>query len=202
LKYYFFDSCAIACYYCEDVGSSIIRQLVDSGNGLIISSLSSLEGISALTNLRNGQHHGFNDSEYRKAVNAFQVDLTNKFLQLKIEDPHYTIALDLIKKYNIGTADALIIATSLHLSDTIANDGHKVFFITSDGKAFKAANAEGQDRDYYSAFHFWQCRCRECGNTFKVQKHANEKIVCPTCGRVICERCQIQNCTNTYIANL
>ena len=45
---YFFDSCAIARYYCDDLGSYILRKSIPEDSKKMISYLSLPETISAL----------------------------------------------------------------------------------------------------------------------------------------------------------
>lgn len=48
---FFLDSCAVARYYCNDIGTGIIKQIVHSDHGLLISSSSGVEVISALASI-------------------------------------------------------------------------------------------------------------------------------------------------------
>lgn len=203
MKFYFFDSCAIARYYCIDIGTSIIQQLVSSGNGLVMSSFSSVEVISAFAALKRGNHTGFGNPEFNNATNAFQADQDKKFLLLEMNSKSFNKAIELIKNYNtyrLHSADALLLATCLNFSDLAATDNHQVVFITSDQAVYDVAIIESQTRTYFSAFHFWQCQCRNCHSVFKIIKY--ELAKCPNCGQVVCNKCQITNCTNKLLVNV
>ena len=96
LTYYFFDSCAIARYYCNDVGTSIVTQLIDNqnGDGLLMSNLSTVEVVSALTQMKQANHHSFGQAKLNLAIAHFQQDAFSKFVQIPMNDIHFNKAID------------------------------------------------------------------------------------------------------------
>ncbi|WP_336766020.1 type II toxin-antitoxin system VapC family toxin [Paenibacillus sp. USHLN196] len=199
-KFYFLDTNAIARYYCNDIGSHITKQIVESGSGLIMSNFSYVEVISALAQIKRDQSFNtFNEPQFNIAIARFESELDSKFIQVKMNDSHFKKATDLIKQYTIHSADALIVATSLIVADTIEKDGHSLTFVTSDNQPYQVALAESQKRSNYSSYHFWKCNCLNCGSTIDVKKATS--ITC-TCRNTRCEKCIIENCSNSLVIDL
>lgn len=199
-KYYFLDTNAIARYYCNDIGTHIAKQIVDSGSGLLMSNFSYVEVISALAQIkRDQQFTSFNEPQFNIALAKFESDIDSKFLQIKMDDIHFKKATDLIKQYKIRSADALIVATSLMVADTIEREGHVITFVTSDKEPYEVALAESEKRSNYRAYHFWKCNCLNCGSTLNVKKATS--VIC-SCHETRCERCVIENCTNSLTVDL
>lgn len=197
MKFYFLDTCAIARYYCNDIGTNIIKQIVDSDStAVMILDFSTIEIVSALTKMKRENHIGFGDAEFDIALTDFENDINNKVFLVESEPSHYTKAKELIRKYDIDSADALIVAASLIFAEGAASRGHDIVFVTSDKKPYVVAVEESNTRSFYSAFHFWKCKCIHCGNIVKFVKC--KKVICPSCNQVICDRCEIVTCHNTY----
>lgn len=199
-KFYFFDTNAIARYYCNDIGSHIINQFVNSGSGLLMSSYSYVEVISALSQIRRDQSFPtFDTPQFNIAVSRFEAELDSKYLQIKVKEEQFKKAVELIKNYKIRSADALIVAASLMTADIFAAKGFELVFVTSDKEPYEVALAEAAKRPNYRAYHFWKCNCTECGNTLDVKK---AKTVTCSCGTIRCNNCVIGNCTNSLRVNL
>jgi hypothetical protein len=148
---------------------------------------------------RDNPFPSFAEAEFNIAVSRFESELDTKFVQTKINDIQFKKAVDLIKNYKIHSADALIVSSSLIFADIIGKAGHSVTFVTSDKEPYLVALEESAKRSNYKALHFWKCSCLHCGNTLDVVK---AKSVTCACGTVRCERCIIDNCTNSLTVDL
>lgn len=191
---YFWDTCAIARYYCNDLGTYILKDIVTDDNSIIISYLSIPETISALKRCVNDNTLNYTQEDYERDKQMFLRELEKKFVTVSPNKSILDRAVGIADKLGTAGADSVILATCLTTMELIRrdNEDEECTFVTSDKLLYRAACQVSGEYSYFKALHFWSCKCPHCGEKFIAQKH--KKNLCPACKKVVCEDCNSEYC--------
>jgi predicted nucleic acid-binding protein len=110
----FFDTSALVKRYYEEEGSEVVDGLVESGDEVVITSLSVVETASAL---RRKQNRGeLTADEVDRLLSAFFDEALDEFVILPMDESLSGTALDLVLKDDLRTLDSLQLAAALSLA--------------------------------------------------------------------------------------
>jgi len=136
---YFFDTSALVKRYHTESGTPIVNKIFDSHRYVYISSLTSLEVVSALD--RKKEEGVLSQDDLTITLEGFWADLkSERTAIIEIHDSHLKLAKNLILAHHLRPADALILSQSLILKGWAADES---FFVCSDKKLISAAQALG-----------------------------------------------------------
>lgn len=192
---YFFDTCAIARYYCDDLGSYVLRDVVPEGSKIAISYLSIPETVSALRQtVRDTKLSQFTESEYNDIRNKFLIEVKEKFVVLTLTNEILDYGAQLADELGTGGADSVILSTAIKLIQSLIGryPNEEMIFVTSDKRLYNASYELANKYEYFKVLHFWTCKCNHCGEVCISNKY--KKITCPNCNKIICEECHPYKC--------
>ncbi len=137
---FFVDTSALAKIYLNEVGSTWVRRWAKrgSGNVIIISHLTSIEFLAALS--RRQKEGNINIANFTILSGAFLTDKDEFYLTLDIDDPVIIRARSLVTRYPLRTLDAIQLASALEAINLL---GARPTFISADTRLLTAASAEG-----------------------------------------------------------
>ena len=196
---YFFDSCAIARYYCDDLGSYILRKSIPEDSKKMISYLSLPETISALKQcVIDTRLIAYNQEKYEIDRDLFLKEVEHKFVVIRLSEKVLDMGVKIVDKLGTRGADSVILATALLSinSMVIKFPKEEMIFVTSDMMLYLAACKLSQKYKYLKVLHFWSCKCNKCGQVFIANKH--NKILCPNCNAEVCGECNKDNCKENF----
>ena len=145
MNYFYLDASAWVKRYHTESGPNLVNLLFKKAiePQRIITSLWSLgETFAALNRIKN--RFGIPGGEFSKIAFAFFTDCENLQL-LPLGDSQLFNAILYIRKYNLNSADAYHLSTTLQLKKTLSTLNHKVIFIGADERLIKAIKGEGID---------------------------------------------------------
>jgi len=132
---YFFDSSALVKVYASEAGSDLAKALFyGPGHRLYTSWISLTEIPSALY-----RKSGLSRSQTDLLLIRFMTDYEQRCNEVRLSDAHALLAIDLIKQHSLTSADALILAQTLRLTERV----RRLILVTSDKRMIQAAEREG-----------------------------------------------------------
>ena len=132
----YFDASALAKRYVQEAGSPQISRLLAKGHPAT-SRLSEVEVASALS--RRAREGVIKTQERDRALEALQRDMS-AFYVVEIIPAVTTQAIHLLTRYRLRSADALQLASSLFLQNSLQSE---VEFVAFDQKLMDVAHREG-----------------------------------------------------------
>ncbi len=114
---YFLDTSALVKRYHQENGSHTIIQIFETEeNRILISSLSLAEFVSAINRVKNRGE--ISEEDFKFTLDKFTVDISiGRIGIVDITRVHIFSSTELIIKYNLFPADAVILAVSLELQE-------------------------------------------------------------------------------------
>jgi predicted nucleic acid-binding protein len=140
LALYYLDTSALVKLYVREPGTPVMLELAgeESGNGLVLLSLTPVEFRSAL---RRRQREGDVDGEQAlELLGSFAAHLDSRFIRHVLTDGVIEIALGLIDRYALRAYDALQLAGCVAMSASSPEGGP--VFVCADDELCKAARNE------------------------------------------------------------
>lgn len=141
---FFLDSSALVKAYVQEVGSLWMQSIVTAGSGKLInlSTLTSVEVISAIT--RRRQSGSLLPGSAATALNQFRLDLATRYTAFQITPTRIGGAMGLAEHHGLRGADAIQLATALHVAARlISTQGVVLTLVSADAELNIAARAEG-----------------------------------------------------------
>lgn len=144
---YFLDTSAVVKRYIPEIGSKWIQAITDisSGNGIIISRLTTVELVSALA--RRQRNTVISASDFTALRQAFLYDIADKrhsvktYFIINLTKDVLAEAQDLIVRHPLRALDSIQLACALKASKS---QQYGLFtFVTADKNLLAAATAEG-----------------------------------------------------------
>jgi len=139
------DASALAKRYALETGSAAADALFDSLSlsQMITTFLSYAETFSLL--LRKHNRGDISLSAFSFAVSALQAETINsqRFALLSISDSDIIRGVEFVRRYNINSSDAAILAAFLRYSSSQPSGAVPCILIASDKRFLRAAEAEG-----------------------------------------------------------
>ncbi|WP_435022741.1 type II toxin-antitoxin system VapC family toxin (plasmid) [Tundrisphaera sp. TA3] len=139
----YFDTSSLVKNYHAEVGSPLVRQLLDEeGTEVFISRLASVEMLSGFAGkVRTGV---FSSSDYGNLRKRFLADIKSRAIRpIRVLNAHYEFAGDLIGKHamsrQLRALDAIQLSVALHLHRSFPLD----HFVCSDQRLIDVARLEG-----------------------------------------------------------
>lgn len=129
----FFDTSALIKNYIEETGSEIVKQCIHQSTSVIVSSTTKIECFSVISRMMS------NNEMTDEEANYLHQQIVTDFLSFEVIPLNETlenIALEIVKKYQLRTLDAIQLASAL-------NAHHIQHFYASDTKLKIGAAAEG-----------------------------------------------------------
>jgi uncharacterized protein len=144
MRVYFLDSSALAKRYVTEQGSAWIQQLTDvaAGHLLVVSRLTWVEVISALSRLRREQTLSVVDVD--NVLQAFAYDWKVQYQIVEFDEFVAHEAGELLKRHPLRAYDAVQLASAYRLLRALGqNVAYPYTFLTADNRLLLAAQHEG-----------------------------------------------------------
>lgn len=137
---YFFDTSALLKRYVAEVGSDWVqRTLTEPENDPVISQITSVEVVAALT--RRGKNSTLKAQDIARALQQAEADINTGFLIIEVNADVVSTAVKLAKRHALQGYDALQLAAASTIF--IEVDPEPVIFVSADDELNAAAIAEG-----------------------------------------------------------
>ena len=141
---YFFDSSALVKRYSKEVGTAWVQSVTatTSGNTIIITSITSIEIMSAITRLRRD---GKIKLKIAKSIRSLvEQHLNTEYISVQMSDKTVTQAKDLLEKHPLRAYDSVQLASALEVNIRLINSGlSPIVFVSADSRLLTAASTEG-----------------------------------------------------------
>lgn len=128
MEHLFFDTSALVKRYCDETGTEVVDELIESEETtVVLTSLSVIESVSAFRRKYN------TDDVSREVVNeliaSFFREALSEFLLLPMEESLFEDSFELILEDDLRTLDSLQLSAALALTDEIED----LTFVCADG---------------------------------------------------------------------
>jgi len=143
---YFLDASTVVKYYATEPGSSWVRRLIDHEEQPVLISHVTIAEVSAALGIleRVGRLTATRASDY---WDRFLHDASGRLRLVPVDLTTCRRAADLCRKHPLKAYDAVQVAVSLALRDSLANEGLALTFVSGDSTQLEAAEAEGLTTD-------------------------------------------------------
>lgn len=217
------DASALSRKFYDDIGKSNLEKIFSrSDDSFFVPEIGIIETISALLSSVNSQ--AISLDEYGAAKSAlYNMIENNEIYVISPENGFYwNECISILEEYKLepeksfNGADSIYINSSRKVAETLAPEGIRVIFVTSDNKLYNACKEE----DSFDTFHFWTCnfgcghanvipvkgakdtpakqvKCNNCNSMFEVKPEKISPNTCQECGSH-CHECNINICPSTY----
>lgn len=135
MKFYFFDTSALAKRYHKETGSDNVDGIFDQKDRtIVISNITITEMISAFKRKENAGEIDFETMEL--LVSKFFADVLAEFVVLELTNEHIKESIRLVTERNLRTLDALQLGTALEIK------GVGCIFVSADKNLCETARDE------------------------------------------------------------
>lgn len=135
MSVFYLDTSAWVKRYVQEAGSSWIHRLFNGRERLLCNNLGYVEAVAALSRRAP-------ESNLDQLISRLQLDW-QEMTQLSIDSPQFEQAGHLALQYRLRGADAVHLASVLHLQTILAEVEQSVVLVTSDSELFAAAQTAG-----------------------------------------------------------
>ncbi len=137
---YYFDASAWVKRYYLETGTVWIQDLFFQNPLMACSNLGFIEVAATLARKRKADE--IDTIQHDQKQSELESDWEN-FIQIQCSDKVTSKAIDLAKSYALRGADAIHLASALHLYGLFSFTEHQLIFVTSDIELKEAAQAAG-----------------------------------------------------------
>lgn len=137
---YYFDTSALLKRYVAEEGSAWVRATLQAAEtDIIVSQLTIVEGVAALT--RRDKGGAFRPGDAARVIQRLEDDFRQQFLVIDVNNRLIDKAVELARKRALRGYDALQLATALVVRSLVAPE--VVTFVAADNELNAAATLEG-----------------------------------------------------------
>lgn len=136
----FFDTSALVKRYCEETGTDVVDELVESQQTtVVLTSLSVIESVSAFR--RKYNTGDVSRSVVNELIADFFREALSEFLLMSMEESLFEHSFELILEDDLRTLDSLQLSAAVSVSEQV----DELTFVCADDELVEVAEARGLD---------------------------------------------------------
>jgi len=137
---YYFDTSALLKRYVVEDGSVWVRATLEEPEAdIVVSQLTIVEGVAALTRRAKGE--AFRPGDAERVIQQLEADFRQHFLVIEVNSQLIDKAVELARRQALRGYDALQLATALSVNSLLSPE--TLMFVAADEELVTAAEREG-----------------------------------------------------------